>query len=369
MKSKEIKNDISLIASNQSLESFAESVSSLWCPSSVAILDHLPSPLEFHARFVAKSLPCILRLNNDEMLPRWNADDIQNICGRELTLTVNVTPDGHGDTIRSVQTTQDGKIEDMFVLPEERKMKLNDFIKGLRNDDGRRGCATDDSTHLAILKLQEDITEKEVDDDEDTKSHGVYYYSLQNDCLRSELSPLVPHMNHSFERLVSWGEAVFGTGPPDAINLWMGPSSAVSSLHKDHYENLFYVASGEKVFHIYPPADAPFLPVRTFPTCRLQQQEKDDWIVVQEKENLPTPWIHHNINDDDDNLSPYRHRITVRVKEGNVLYLPSLWFHRVTQSCETVAINWWFDMQFDSPLFCYFELLQNCQIQQQGKKV
>jgi len=176
-------------------------------------------------------------------------------------------------------------------------------------------------------------------------------------------------MNHSFERLVSWGEAVFGTGPPDAINLWMGPSSAVSSLHKDHYENLFYVASGEKVFHIYPPADAPFLPVRTFPTCRLQQQEKDDWIVVQEKENLPTPWIHHNINDDDDNLSPYRHRITVRVKEGNVLYLPSLWFHRVTQSCETVAINWWFDMQFDSPLFCYFELLQNCQIQQQGKKV
>jgi len=389
---REEKKDMNLTASHEALESFAESVSSLWCPSSIAILEHLPSPLEFHARFVSKSLPCILRLNDDDdvLLPRWNADDIESICGKELALTVNVTPDGHGDTIRAVQTTRDdGKIliETMFVLPEERQMNLGDFIEGLRNDDGRycrdKGSTDSTTTHLAVLKLQEDNNTEEEEEETTTNNNtntnnGVYYYSLQNDCLRSELSPLVPRMTHSFERLLSWAEAVFGTGPPDAINLWMGPSSAVSSLHKDHYENLFYVASGEKIFHLYPPADAPFLPVKNFKTCRLRQQQRNDqssWIVVREeddqdnddelKSKMPTttPWIHIN-NDDHHNLSAYRHCITVRVKEGDVLYLPSLWFHRVTQTCETVAINWWFDMHFDSPLFCYFELLQNCQIRQ-----
>jgi jumonji domain-containing protein 7 len=38
----------------------------------------------------------------------------------------------------------------------------------------------------------------------------------------------------------------------------------VSSIHKDHYENLFYVLSGEKVFTICPPFDAPFLREREF---------------------------------------------------------------------------------------------------------
>jgi peptidyl-lysine (3S)-dioxygenase / protease len=51
----------------------------------------------------------------------------------------------------------------------------------------------------------------------------------------------------------------------------------------------------------------------------------------------------------------------VQVQAGELLYLPSLWFHRVTQTRETLGINYWYDMKFDSPLWCYFNLLQNAQ--------
>ena len=41
--------------------------------------------------------------------------------------------------------------------------------------------------------------------------------------------------------------------------LTIGNERFVSSMHKDHYENLFYILSGEKVFTVCPPGDAVFL--------------------------------------------------------------------------------------------------------------
>lgn len=34
----------------------------------------------------------------------------------------------------------------------------------------------------------------------------------------------------------------------------------VSVVHKDHYENLYCVVSGEKHFLLHPPSDRPFIP-------------------------------------------------------------------------------------------------------------
>lgn len=33
-----------------------------------------------------------------------------------------------------------------------------------------------------------------------------------------------------------------------------------ASVHKDHYENLYCVVSGEKHFVLLPPTDRPFVP-------------------------------------------------------------------------------------------------------------
>jgi hypothetical protein len=38
-----------------------------------------------------------------------------------------------------------------------------------------------------------------------------------------------------------------------------------------------------------------------------------------------------------------------------MLYISALWFH---QSYETIAINYWFEMNFNTPQYAFFHLLQ-----------
>ena len=51
---------------------------------------------------------------------------------------------------------------------------------------------------------------------------------------------------------------------------------------------------------------------------------------------------------------------------GDVLYLPSLWYHQVNQKEEqleefsaAIAINYWYDMDFDNGRFSWFNFLKN----------
>lgn len=352
-------------------------------------------------------------------------DDIQRLCGDDLEITVNVTPDGHGDAIRTIvarkccdddsfkdSDIEETKHEQVFLLPEERRMRMSSFVRALR----AKGIETPtdvpysahclvgdvDHTHHQNQYYPEGLPtlhgigrttpagEKVVILDQASQTNtangdnSVFYYSLQNDCLRSECSALLTPLQASAGPLLVWAEQAFGTGPPDAVNIWIGDERAHSSLHKDPYENLFYVASGEKIFTLYPPSDAAFLPVMSMPTRRLvsQRSEHEDscceWHVVEEYQSddddndngiynrgvKTTPWIYPSQG----SASEYLHPMTVRVQAGDILYLPSLWFHAVSQSQETVAVNWWFDMQFQSPLYCYFQLLESCKLHRHKRR-
>ena len=44
----------------------------------------------------------------------------------------------------------------------------------------------------------------------------------------------------------------------------MGEGRSVSSLHKDHYENMYAVIRGTKKFTLFPPTARPFLPHRNY---------------------------------------------------------------------------------------------------------
>lgn len=96
------------------------------------------------------------------------------------------------------------------------------------------------------------------------------------------------------------------------------------------------------------------------------------WAVITDKDSgtgteNKTKWIEPDIKtymdgsqlNSDFPLLSKAHPVRVLVSEGEMLYIPSLWYHRVTQTCETVGVNYWYDMKFDSPHWCYFNFLQS----------
>jgi jumonji domain-containing protein 7 len=161
-------------------------------------------------------------------------------------------------------------------------------------------------------------------------------------------------------------------------------------MHKDHYENLFYVLSGEKAFTLCPPTDAAFLYQGDFDSGVFCQGNNGKWIVrqeyVEDEDNQtakgPMPaqvkWIEGDVEPlitngnegcrDNHPLLALAHPIKVHVKAGEMIYLPALWFHRVTQTCETVGVNYWYDMRFDSPQWCYFNFLQQLEVHKSSKE-
>lgn len=54
------------------------------------------------------------------------------------------------------------------------------------------------------------------------------------------------------------------------------------------------------------------------------------------------------------NTSP----VTCTVNAGEMLYLPSLWFHHVQQSHGCIAINFWYDMEYDIK-YNYFKFVES----------
>ena len=44
----------------------------------------------------------------------------------------------------------------------------------------------------------------------------------------------------------------------------MGDERAVTSMHKDHYENIYCVVTGAKTFTLIPPTDLPFVPYQLY---------------------------------------------------------------------------------------------------------
>jgi hypothetical protein len=73
------------------------------------------------------------------------------------------------------------------------------------------------------------------------------------------------------------------------------------------------------------------------------------------------PWICINpLSPDYASYPLYRNAtpVRVRVEAGDALYLPSLWFHHVQQSHTCIAVNYWYDMQYDLK-YAYFQFLES----------
>lgn len=153
---------------------------------------------------------------------------------------------------------------------------------------------------------------------------------------------------------------------------------------------MYAVVSGKKRFTLYHPSAVPYLYESEYRTAQwvpkanhndtgsptatssdsssasrgfeLQLLQEDD-----DNGALCRPWIAADPNNPDFDAFPLFRKarsLVVEVEAGDVFYMPSMWFHQVEQfgadhtSSQCVAVNFWYDMQFDIK-YCYFSLVES----------
>ena len=110
---------------------------------------------------------------------RWDPSYLRAKLGR-TQVTVAVTPNGLADSARG----------EVFLMPEERKMTMGEFLDVLESPETGR---------------------------------GVHYIQRQNSNLTEEFKEVMEDIHE-----ISWASEAFNKRP-DAVNFWMGDSRAVTS--------------------------------------------------------------------------------------------------------------------------------------------
>ena len=126
-------------------------------------------------------------------------------------------------------------------------------------------------------------------------------------------------------------------------------------MHKDHYENVYFVISGHKDILLLPPSARPWLRHRLCAPARYRERQ-GRFVLEPEPGGRPVPWADWSppaTPGRSAELQPLR----CRLHAGDMLYLPSLWFHQLSQSHGCIAVNYWYDMEFDVK-YCYFKFLE-----------
>ncbi|CAO2816844.1 unnamed protein product [Amaranthus hypochondriacus] len=304
---------------------------SLGTSNQVERLDAPPSPVEFLRNFVTPNKPCIIAnaLEHWPALSLWSSDEYLCQSLGSAKVSVHLTPNGRADSL--VPHPEDSSSR-CFASAHVECMSFPDAFRLITNPR--------------------------------ENGNVVAYAQQQNDCFRTEY----PVLASDCDTHIDWASEALGS-LPEAVNLWIGNDLSETSFHKDHYENLYAVVSGEKHFVLLPPTDVHRLYIRPYPAANYSyRQDTGEFKLELEDPVRHVPWC---------SVNPYPSQgreekehedyplyfngpkpFECTVKAGELLYLPSMWFHYVKQSPRTIAVNYWYDMQFDIK-YAYFNFLQS----------
>ncbi|KAK3937647.1 JmjC domain-containing protein 7 [Diplogelasinospora grovesii] len=285
-------------------------------------LDEEPSPLDF-LRFVSRNTPFVIRggAADWKATRTWNAAFLREYLSNE-SVNVAVTPAGNADA-PTLHT--DGSL--VFAKPWEEEQPFPEFLD------------------YVIAQETGNLPERS----------EVRYAQTQNDNLRHEYSTLFWDCQQDipFARIALDKE-------PDAINMWVGNSRSVTALHKDNYENIYVQIRGRKHFVLLPPVCHPCVNEQLLPpaTYYARPPSPKGVELALDPNTEPVPFAVWDPDTPETNTTAYSHLanpIRVTLGPGDMLYLPCMWYHKVSQSCDEdgicVAVNYWYDMDFSGPLY------------------
>lgn len=250
------------------------------------------------------------------------------------------------------------------MLPCQRDMPFNKFL--------RKVACQIPSSHAELSKRYQQSSTHETSsgqsncNDSDKNASEIVYLQQQDNNLREAFPELVSEV----EKELLWASAAFGA-KPDAVNLWIGNDQSVTSFHKDHYENLYAVVAGEKVFTLLPPCDSFRMHLQQYPVASYEDSSNGLQAVLQQDSNVlwsPIEDLADGSSSQDLQQYALYHDLElprpmqVTVRPGELLYLPSLWWHQVEQRAGrdklVIAVNYWYDMQFDCK-YAYFKFVES----------
>ncbi|KAL1926170.1 hypothetical protein VTP01DRAFT_6035 [Rhizomucor pusillus] len=288
------------------------------------VYEQPPSALEFLRENVHPNRPALIKRAFDHWPARrlWTNEYLKEKMG-DHTVTVATTPNGYADAV----TYDPETAKEYFVMPYERSMPFSDFL---------------------------DIMEGKID------TRNAHYISLQNDSLHTEFSTL----KDDIEEEILWCSEALGK-TPDAVNFWMGNEQSTTSLHKDPYENCYAVIRGQKTFVLLPPTEYYCLHESIYPNAIYKPVQDGEKLKIEPLDPpSSTPWIPLDpLKPDLEKYPRFKHAkpIVITVNEGEMLYLPALWFHQVLQKGDqgVIAINAWYDIDYRNSLYPSMGLFRN----------
>jgi jumonji domain-containing protein 7 len=280
--------------------------------NTVDIID-VPTPLEFYRNYVAQNKPCVIKnaATDWTCMENWKMDYLKEALSDGI-FEIDVTPDGYADAVRKTE------LGEIFMQPEVKKMSFHEFLE----------CRKGPNAHYFVSIYKED--------------------NLSN----SDYS----NLHKDFESH-KWAEYAFGY-KHSAANIWFGDKRNIASVHSDNYENIYTVVTGEKHFIIFPPTDYYYLYPKNFQMGTYKTIDGKQVPILDEEQEEDQLWYSVDVQNPDSDRFPLftnASPLYVTLKKGETLYLPSLWFHHVSQSEDqegkAISVNFWYDMSFNSTFY------------------
>ncbi|KAF9399055.1 JmjC domain-containing protein 7 [Mortierella sp. AD011] len=359
----------------------------------------IPTALEFH-RYVSANRPVIITLPSAATtihepsmrasptaeekqwawpaFTKWTNEYLSKTLG-EKEITVACTPNGWADAV----------VDDKyFAMPCEKKMTFEQFLDGMPIRTQKNKTMGDDHVEprgqdcYDVENRFKDLGLKDGEQEVDPYQE-VRYIQLQNGNLMTEYEELLEDVPSD----ISFASEALAK-QPDAVNFWYGDERSTTSLHKDHYENIYGVIAGRKIFTLIPPTEQYCLHEKQYIAATYTDTQNSNSgstpssstnslstssprYKLEPMEPLTyTKWIALNPSHEPRSellekyprfhmCQPFR----IELNPGELLYLPAMWYHQVEQEPDhegkCIAVNWWYDMGFEGDRFATATFMSN----------